>query len=302
MRIVDNAPRAGVRVDRRRPGVRRGGRGRRDEEEEEEDEDEEEDDAPPPPRFPASRGKAPAAPDPAEDAYEDEEDEEDEEDVSTTTPPWTTFFDGWKDERPRAVRDPRRAQAPGGQGEEEAFRQELARHGIKAPADLSKEYGAAELLDRHMLDKEALLAANPAFKMFLGAAQGASVPRGSLGRGRSKKPRRTRKRVTEGEAERKLGEANLLYTQGESHYQRAVELLFEVIRLSPNTPDPWHTLATIHEELGDERKALDFLMIAVQLTPKDLHRGSASPTGHERSGPAVRADVFPQGAPAEPRG
>ena len=150
-----------------------------------------------------------------------------------------------------------------------------------------------------MLDKEALLAANPAFKMFLGAAQGASVPRGSLGRGRSKKPRRTRKRVTEGEAERKLGREPPVQ-QGESHYQRAIELLFEVIRLSPNTPDPWHTLATIHQELGDERKALDFLMIAVQLTPKDLTCGSASPTVPRPRRPALRADVFPQGAPPDP--
>ena len=243
------------------------------EEDEDEEEDEEEDEMPPPPpRFPASRGKAPAAPDPAEDAYEDEEDEEDEEDVfddDNTVDDILRRMEGTSGPAPYEILAERKRLAA--KANEEAFRQELARHGIKAPADLSKEYGAAELLDRHMLDKEALLAANPAFKMFLGAAQGASVPRGSLGRGRSKKPRRTRKRVTEGEAERKLGEANLLYTQGESHYQRAVELLFEVIRLSPNTPDPWHTLATIHEELGDERKALDFLMIAVQLTPKDLH-------------------------------
>ena len=210
------------------------------EEDEDEEEDEEEDEMPPPPpRFPASRGKAPAAPDPAEDAYEDEEDEEDEEDVfddDNTVDDILRRMEGTSGPAPYEILAERKRLAA--KANEEAFRQELARHGIKAPADLSKEYGAAELLDRHMLDKEALLAANPAFKMFLGAAQGASVPRGSLGRGRSKKPRRTRKRVTEGEAERKLGEANLLYTQGESHYQRAVELLFEVIRLSPNTPTP----------------------------------------------------------------
>ena len=242
-----------------------------EEEMEEEEEEEEEEMPPPPPRAPASRGKAPAPPEPAEDAYEDEEDEEDEDDVfddDATVDDILRRMEGTSGPAPYEILAERKRQAA--KANEEAFRQELARRGITAPADLSKEYGAAELLDRHMLDKEALLAANPAFKMFLGAAQGASVPRGSLGRGRSKKPRRTRKRVTEGEAERKLGEANLLYTQGESHYQRAIELLFEVIRLSPNTPDPWHTLATIHEELGDERKALDFLMIAVQLTPKDL--------------------------------
>ena len=223
------------------------------EEDEDEEEDEEEDEMFSPASLPrvSRQGSKPAAPDPAEDAYEDEEDEEDEEDVfddDNTVDDILRRMEGTSGPAPYEILAERKRLAA--KANEEAFRQELARHGIKAPADLSKEYGAAELLDRHMLDKEALLAANPAFKMFLGAAQGASVPRGSLGRGRSKKPRRTRKRVTEGEAERKLGEANLLYTQGESHYQRAVELLFEVIRLSPNTPDPWHTLATIHEELA----------------------------------------------------
>jgi tetratricopeptide (TPR) repeat protein len=43
----------------------------------------------------------------------------------------------------------------------------------------------------------------------------------------------------------------------------------EVIRLAPNNPDPYQTLGMIYEELGNERKALDFLMIAAHLSPKD---------------------------------
>ena len=48
-------------------------------------------------------------------------------------------------------------------------------------------------------------------------------------------------------------------------------LLREVIKRAPNLPDPYHTLGTMHEGAGDLRRALNFFMIAVHLTPKDVH-------------------------------
>eukprot|EP00252_Welwitschia_mirabilis_P015952 TRINITY_DN35372_c0_g1_i1.p1 TRINITY_DN35372_c0_g1~~TRINITY_DN35372_c0_g1_i1.p1 ORF type:complete len:936 (-),score=195.07 TRINITY_DN35372_c0_g1_i1:201-3008(-) len=65
----------------------------------------------------------------------------------------------------------------------------------------------------------------------------------------------------------KLGEANLRYSMGET--DKAIELLKEVIRLSPNVPDSYHTLGVIYLMLGDKKKAINFYMIAAHLTPKD---------------------------------
>ncbi|KAK7825405.1 general transcription factor 3c polypeptide 3, partial [Quercus suber] len=49
----------------------------------------------------------------------------------------------------------------------------------------------------------------------------------------------------------------------------AISTLHEVIRLAPNLPDPYHTLGLVHNQLGEDKKALNFYMIAAQLTPKD---------------------------------
>ena len=46
-------------------------------------------------------------------------------------------------------------------------------------------------------------------------------------------------------------------------------MFYEVIRLSPNLPDPYHRLGLIYNEMGDKKRALDFYMIAAHLTPKD---------------------------------
>lgn len=56
---------------------------------------------------------------------------------------------------------------------------------------------------------------------------------------------------------------------GKSHrLDDAVQLLLEVVRLAPNAPDPYHTLGNIFQVRGDNRKALDFYMIAAHLPPK----------------------------------
>jgi hypothetical protein len=44
-----------------------------------------------------------------------------------------------------------------------------------------------------------------------------------------------------------------------------VSLLVEVIRSVPNLPDPYRTLGALHEVMGDERKALNFYIIAAHM-------------------------------------
>ncbi len=51
-------------------------------------------------------------------------------------------------------------------------------------------------------------------------------------------------------------------------HEEAIALLMEVVRLSPNLPDPYHTLGLLHEAVGNAKKALDFYMIAAHITPK----------------------------------
>lgn len=46
-------------------------------------------------------------------------------------------------------------------------------------------------------------------------------------------------------------------------------MLNEVIRLSPNLPDPYHTLGLIYNAIGDKKRAMDFYMLAAHLAPKD---------------------------------
>lgn len=50
---------------------------------------------------------------------------------------------------------------------------------------------------------------------------------------------------------------------------QAICVLNEVIRLAPNLSDPYHTLALIYTAMGDEKRALNFYMIAAHLTPKN---------------------------------
>ncbi|KAL4427748.1 hypothetical protein ABPG75_001837 [Micractinium tetrahymenae] len=77
-----------------------------------------------------------------------------------------------------------------------------------------------------------------------------------------------RRRELPEEVTAKLGEANMLYATGQNH--EAIAKLMEVIRLSPNLPDPYVTLGLLHDAIGDAKKSLDFYMIAAHLTPKDI--------------------------------
>lgn len=137
---------------------------------------------------------------------------------------------------------------------------------IKAPADLSSQYGATAMIANIDAFRDELLAENPGFAAFLGAG-GNQVGASQRGQRRQKKPRQTKKRKIMTEADQKLGEATLAYASED--FERAIELLREVIRLSPNNPVPYQTLGTIYTELDKEKTALDFLMIAAHLSRRD---------------------------------
>ncbi|XP_057443051.1 uncharacterized protein LOC130734588 [Lotus japonicus] len=66
---------------------------------------------------------------------------------------------------------------------------------------------------------------------------------------------------------RMLGDATLHYACG--HYDKAIAVLHEVVRLAPNLQDAYHTLGLVYNSRGDYKKAMGFYMIAAHLTPKD---------------------------------
>ena len=64
-----------------------------------------------------------------------------------------------------------------------------------------------------------------------------------------------------------LGEATLHYAWRE--FQQALQLLLEVVRISPGLPHPYQTLGLIYEEVGQHKKALRLFMMAAHLSKKD---------------------------------
>ena len=234
---------------------------------------------------------------------EDEEDEDDEEDEEMFDEAHTV------DDVLRSVNDERadgpapyeilaRRKREANEKNREAFRAELRSRGVKErdvegfvdkggksgeARKAQKKYGASELLERHNIDKADLLAANPAFAAFLGAAAQAGAVGNAArtdgpGRGRPKNPRRTRRRVVLDEAAKKLGEANGLYARGEDEWPRAMELLLEVIRLAPNDPDPYHTMAMIHDETAAGHRVKAAAVATASETTTELRAESGAPT------------------------
>lgn len=61
-----------------------------------------------------------------------------------------------------------------------------------------------------------------------------------------------------------LGQANDAYAEGDR--ETAIELLQNVIKIEPNVPNAWSTLALCHEEAGDTRRALQLRIMAAHLT------------------------------------
>ena len=64
-----------------------------------------------------------------------------------------------------------------------------------------------------------------------------------------------------------LGEANNAYLKRD--YPTAIDLLEETIRLAPGLSDPFLTLGLIYTEMGDAKRSLESLLLAVHLTPGD---------------------------------
>ncbi|KAH8921971.1 TPR-like protein [Atractiella rhizophila] len=83
-------------------------------------------------------------------------------------------------------------------------------------------------------------------------------------RKRTKKKARLEQNVS-AEVRSMLGRANMLYVQQE--YTEAISLLNEVIKHEPSLRNPWHTLSTIWQELGDVEKSLQAKIVAAKLTP-----------------------------------
>eukprot|EP00963_Diacronema_lutheri_P010719 scaffold1141_cov333-Pavlova_lutheri.AAC.47 len=89
---------------------------------------------------------------------------------------------------------------------------------------------------------------------------------GKKERKRFKKRRKRRIEIPE-EITKKLGEANMMYALED--YTGAVDVLKEVVRIAPDIPDSYHTFGLVSEAMGDQRRALNFYMIAAHLTPND---------------------------------
>ncbi|KAH0983695.1 hypothetical protein GBA52_010872 [Prunus armeniaca] len=66
---------------------------------------------------------------------------------------------------------------------------------------------------------------------------------------------------------RRLGEATLHYVHG--HYEEAIPILAEIVKLAPDLPETYHTLGLGHDNLGNELKALNCFTIAALLAPKN---------------------------------
>ena len=65
-----------------------------------------------------------------------------------------------------------------------------------------------------------------------------------------------------------LGEANGKYM--EADYESAIKLFREVIKIEPAARGVWATLALCHEELGDEKQALQLEIIDAHLGEQDI--------------------------------
>ncbi|KAG8089649.1 hypothetical protein GUJ93_ZPchr0011g28392 [Zizania palustris] len=67
---------------------------------------------------------------------------------------------------------------------------------------------------------------------------------------------------------KKLGDATLFFT--ENKFKEAIPILHEVVRIAPNLPNSYHLLGSIYKECGELDKAINFLMLAAYVSPKDV--------------------------------
>nr|CAB3480345.1 unnamed protein product [Digitaria exilis] len=66
---------------------------------------------------------------------------------------------------------------------------------------------------------------------------------------------------------KKLGDATLLFA--EEKFNEAIPILHEIVRIAPNLPDSYYLLGSIYSETGELDKAINFLMLAAYVSPKD---------------------------------
>ncbi|XP_021800155.1 general transcription factor 3C polypeptide 3-like [Prunus avium] len=89
---------------------------------------------------------------------------------------------------------------------------------------------------------------------------------------RTRKPKKkgrrkgSKKKLTP-EITRRLGEATLHYVHG--HYEEAIPILAEIVKQAPDLSETYHTLGLVHDNLGNELKALNCFTIAALLAPKN---------------------------------
>ncbi|TVT97139.1 hypothetical protein EJB05_57627 [Eragrostis curvula] len=71
------------------------------------------------------------------------------------------------------------------------------------------------------------------------------------------------------EVTKKLGDATLLFT--DSKFKKAISILHEIVRIAPNLSKPYYLLGCIYAETGKIGKAINFLMLAAHVSPKDAY-------------------------------
>ena len=64
-----------------------------------------------------------------------------------------------------------------------------------------------------------------------------------------------------------IGEANVKFAKGQ--FELAIKLCMEVIRNDSSAPDPYQTLSTIYEQLGEFEKSVQYALIGAYLAPPD---------------------------------
>ncbi|CAE8684009.1 unnamed protein product [Polarella glacialis] len=106
------------------------------------------------------------------------------------------------------------------------------------------------------------------------AGGGASVKRAREGKAHSMASPQVRGILAQGQAE---------FAQGD--FDKAVESMRAVIRAQPGLADPYHILALIYEERGEEKKAVDALLLSAYMTSsateaRSIWRKVASMSSH----------------------
>ena len=69
------------------------------------------------------------------------------------------------------------------------------------------------------------------------------------------------------EAQRIMGQANLEFAMG--NFDNSKELCLRVVQLQPHSTQPYSTLSSIYESIGDTRRATDYLLCAAVVKPRD---------------------------------